>query len=135
MAFRHFWRRCSRIGSYYLENAGLERQPAAEGQIPWKGLKPSHSKTLPRAPQRRRRANSLEGIETSADDAIGIRAHAAAEGQIPWKGLKPSVSTAPAHAAPSAELRIPWEGLKQSPAYLRAARVLTPQKGKFPGRD
>ena len=39
MAFICLRRRSSRIESYQLENTVLERQPAAEGQIPWKGLK------------------------------------------------------------------------------------------------
>src|SRR2546430_1840938 len=89
MASRRPKRRCSHIRSYWPEKTAMERQPAAEGQIPWKGLKHDNL---------RRRDCDI----------------AAAEGQIPWKGLKHLrhlVIPGDVHLA--AEGQIPWKGLKR----------------------
>src|SRR2546430_2296940 len=61
---------------------------AAEGQIPWKGLKQLYDQFERWRQWSRRRADSLEGIETVQSCPMTTDM-SAAEGQIPWKGLKP----------------------------------------------
>ncbi len=89
---------------------------AAEGHIPWKGLKP-FGPAIVVAP-RRRRAHSLEGIET-----VGLSWRSqhgpAAEGHIPWKGLKQCRELGLVHLqVVAAEGHIPWKGLKRANARL-----------------
>jgi hypothetical protein len=62
---------------------------------------------------RRRSADSLEGIETSAAEDTQCTHYPAAEVQIPWKGLKRHLARAVEGLSHAAEAEIPWKGLTQ----------------------
>src|SRR2546430_7355840 len=82
-----------------------------KGKFPRKELNFIISSRQIHAVARRRRADSLEGIETMKFQEHAQQ-HGAAEGQIPWKGLKHPGSQHPSHEDQAAEGQIPWKGLK-----------------------